>query len=109
LVVSDLGNPFYMEAIEHLHSAFAKTGHRVVVLTDPPADPCQPEDLLDGSFDGAILATTLLGSELPTTLKSRGLPVVLFNRAIFSTAVSATTTMARAWSPTSLFISGIVE
>jgi LacI family transcriptional regulator len=89
LVVGDIGNPFYIEAIEHLHNAFAQTGHRVVVLTDQPTRPCPPEDLLDGSFDGAVLATTMLGSVLPLALNGRGLPVVLFNRALDADVVDS--------------------
>jgi LacI family transcriptional regulator len=82
VVVSDLGNTFYMEAIRHLHAALDEAGTRVVVLTDPPDRPPPPERLLDGSVDGVILTTALLGATLPAELCARGLPVVLFNRSV---------------------------
>lgn len=89
IVVSDLGNPFYMEAVEHLHRHLEQAGARVVVLTDPPEEPAIAEMLLDGSVDGAILTTTLLGSSLPAELAARGLPVVLLNRTVDDDAVDA--------------------
>jgi LacI family transcriptional regulator len=82
VVVSDLGNPFYTEAVQHLHAALEAAELRAVVLTDPPERPPAPERLLDGSFDGAIVATALLGAPLPSELAARGLPVVQFNRAV---------------------------
>ncbi len=99
VLVSDLGNPFYTEAIQRLHAAFAKTGHRLVVLADPSNGLLQPAELLDGSFDGAILATSLLGSTLPLVLQERGLAVVMFNRtldsAVLDVCVSDNTAGAR--------------
>src|SRR4051794_7470235 len=89
IVVGDLGNPFYMEAVEHLHRHLDRSGVRAVVLTDPPDGPATADALLDGSIDGAILTTTLLGSLLPEELARRGLPVVLLNRAIDDEAVDA--------------------
>lgn len=82
MVVSDLRNPFYAEAAQALQAAFALTERRVVVVTDSPERPVGAEALLDGSIDGAVLATCLLDSRLPAALAGRGLPVVLFNRAV---------------------------
>jgi LacI family transcriptional regulator len=82
VVVGDLGNPFYMEAIEHLHRHLDRSGARAIVLTDEPDGPTTADVLLDGSMDGVILTTTLLESSLPGELARRGLPVVLLNRAI---------------------------
>ncbi len=81
VVVGALGNPFYTEAVEHLHTRLSAVGRRVVVLTDEPHTEPAWDALTDGSIDGAILATTTLGSTLPGELRERGLPVVLFNRA----------------------------
>jgi LacI family transcriptional regulator len=82
VVVSDLGNTFYLEAIQHLHAALDDVGARLVVFTDPPERPPPPERLLDGSVDGVILTTALLDATLPADLSARGLPVVLFNRSV---------------------------
>jgi LacI family transcriptional regulator len=87
LVVGAVGNPFYTEAIEHLHARLAAIGHRVVVLTDEPYPTPAHDELLDGSIDGAILATATLDSALPRDLAARGLPIVLFNRTTDDAAV----------------------
>lgn len=81
IVVGDLGNPFYIEAVEHLHREFDAVGIRVVVLTDDGDSLPSGDALLDGSVDGVVLTTTRLGSPLPDELVRRGLPVVLFNRS----------------------------
>lgn len=80
LVVGTLGNPFYTQAIEHLHGRLSAVGRRVVVLDDEPYSPSPLEALLDGSIDGAVLTTATLDATLPGELVARGLPVVLFNR-----------------------------
>jgi LacI family transcriptional regulator len=97
VVVGALGNAFYVEAVERLHAELEAAGRRLVVLTDRPvldASPAAPdgeaiERLLDGGVDGAILATSLLGSSLPVELAARGLPTVLFNRTLDGDAVDA--------------------
>ena len=91
VVVSDLANPFYMEAVEHLHRQLETAGRRVVVLTDSAEGSPAAETLLDGSMDGVVLTTTLLGSALPAELAGRGLPVVLFNRAVDGATVDLCT------------------
>lgn len=75
VVVGELANPFYMEAIQQLYRALETVGHRMVVITQPSL-----EQLLDGSIDGAILTTMRRSSSLPAQLVMRGLPIVLFNR-----------------------------
>lgn len=81
LVVGALGNPFYTEAVEHLHARLSAVGRRVVVLTDEPSTSPALDALADGSIDGAVLATATLDATLPRDLAARGVPVVLFNRA----------------------------
>ncbi|UGS38568.1 LacI family DNA-binding transcriptional regulator [Capillimicrobium parvum] len=89
VVVRDLGNPFYSEAILHLHAALDAAGRRAVVHTDLPGRPFAAEQLLDGAVDAAILTTTLVGSALPGALADRGLPVVQFNRTAGGDAADA--------------------
>lgn len=82
IVVSDLGNPFYLQVLDELHRALRETHLRMLVLT-PDADEAVPlERLVDGSLDGAILTTTVLDSKLPAALSERGFPFVLLNREI---------------------------
>ena len=83
VVVSDLGNPFYMEALEHLYRELEQQGYSLLTLADPPdAPPLSVERLVDGGIDGVILMTTVVGAELPRQLAERGLPTVLFNRVV---------------------------
>ncbi|HZV74259.1 MAG TPA: LacI family DNA-binding transcriptional regulator [Conexibacter sp.] len=91
VVVGDLGNAFYTEAIEHLHGELERAEQRMVVLTDAPEGAPATERLLDGSVDGAILLTTLLDSPAPRELADRGLPVVLLNRSVDDETVDACT------------------
>ncbi len=82
VVVSELSNPFYMQTIACIYDALEALGQRMVVLTEPPVPSISAERLLDGSVDGAILATTLLDSSLPAELALRGLPFVQLNRGV---------------------------
>ena len=85
VIVSDLANPFYVEAIEHLHAALAAADLRAVVLTEP----VDAHDLLDGAVDGAIVTTARLGAALPGRLVARGLPCVLVNRTLDDVPIDA--------------------
>ncbi|MDO8210290.1 LacI family DNA-binding transcriptional regulator [Conexibacter sp. CPCC 206217] len=88
LVTGQLANPFYSEATKHLHAALTAAGHGVELLTElPDGPPIAAERLLDGAVDGVILTTTALDSRLPRQLAARGLPVVLFNRAVDDDAI----------------------
>jgi LacI family transcriptional regulator len=89
VVVQELGNPFYAETVEHLHAALERLELRALVLTDQRDVSPSADRLLDGGVDGAILASALLGDTLPSELAERGLPVVLFNRALDEPVVDA--------------------
>ena len=82
IVVSDLGNPFYLQVLDELHQALSETHLRMLVLTPDARDSVPLERLADGSLDGAILTTTLLDSSLPAELSERGFPFVLLNREV---------------------------
>jgi LacI family transcriptional regulator len=82
IVVSDLGNSFYLEVLDHLHEELRAHDLRMVVLTPEAHDRISLERLVDDSLDGVILTTTLLDSTLPQQLRLRGLPFVLLNREV---------------------------
>lgn len=82
IVVSDLGNPFYLQVLDGLHRALSETHLRMLVLTPDEHDAVPLERLVDGSLDGAILTTTVLDSDLPAALSERGFPFVLLNREV---------------------------
>jgi LacI family transcriptional regulator len=82
IVVSDLGNPFYLQVLDGLHRALSQTHLRMLVLTPDEQDVVPLERLVDGSLDGVILTTTVLDSRLPAALSERGFPFVLLNREV---------------------------
>ncbi len=82
IVVSDLGNPFYLQVLDELHHALSETHLGMLVLTPDERGTVPLERLVDGSLDGAILTTTVLDSSLPAALSERGFPFVLLNREV---------------------------
>jgi LacI family transcriptional regulator len=82
IVVSDLGNSFYLEVLAELHDVLRRAGFRMLVLTPDSHDRVSLEQLADGSLDGVILTTTLRDSTLPQDLAGRGFPFVLLNREV---------------------------
>jgi LacI family transcriptional regulator len=82
IVVSDLGNPFYLQVLDALHGELRQAGLRMLVLTPDDDDRIPLERVVDGSLDGVILTTTQLHSTLPTQLSDRGFPFVLLNREV---------------------------
>jgi LacI family transcriptional regulator, galactose operon repressor len=89
IVVTNLANPFFSEAIEHLNRALYEADLRAVVHTDSPERPVVPERLMDGLVDAAILVNTLMHSSLARDLATRGLPIVQFNRTSLGEASDA--------------------
>src|SRR6185437_1336861 len=65
IVVSDLGNPFYLQVLDALHQELRRAGLRMLVLTPDDDERVPLERVVDGSLDGGILTTTQLHSTLP--------------------------------------------
>jgi LacI family transcriptional regulator len=82
IVVSDLGNPFYLQVLDALHEELHQAGLRMLVLTPDDDNRVPLERVVDGSLDGVILTTTQLHSPLPAELSRRGFPFVLLNREV---------------------------
>jgi LacI family transcriptional regulator len=82
IVVSDLGNPFYLQILDALHASLRQAEMGMLVLTPDPGEGVPLERLVDGSLDGVVLTTTQLRSTLPAELARRGFPFVLLNREI---------------------------
>jgi LacI family transcriptional regulator len=82
IVVSDLGNPFYLQVLDRFHDALARAGRTMLVLTPDGDDQALLSRLLDGSMDGAILTTTVLSSTVPAQLVRRHFPFALLNRTV---------------------------
>jgi LacI family transcriptional regulator len=82
IVVSDLGNPFYLQVLDRFHEALARADRTMLVLTPDGDDQALLSRLLDGSMDGAILTTTVLSSTVPAQLVRRHFAFALLNRTV---------------------------
>lgn len=80
VVVDDLSNPFYLQLLDTLHRVFVHSEIRMLVFTAEGTGHDDAARLVDGSIDGVVLTTTMLGSPLPAELGRRQLPFVLLNR-----------------------------
>jgi LacI family transcriptional regulator len=82
VVVDDLANPFYLQLLDALHLELERSEIRMLVYTSQASGQDRVERLIDGSIDGAVLTTTVLGSPLPGDLQRRQFPFVLLNREV---------------------------
>jgi DNA-binding LacI/PurR family transcriptional regulator len=82
VVTAELTNPFFPELVEPMRAEFEKLGYRVLLIPDSTEMPLEIDRLADGTLDGVILTTVMLGSQLPHRLASRGIPFVLVNREV---------------------------
>lgn len=82
VVVDDLSNPFYLQLLDALHRELGESGVRMLVFTSQADGQESVERLMDGSVDGVVLTTTLIGSPLPLELQRRRFPFVLLNREV---------------------------
>lgn len=82
VVTAELTNPFYPELIAPLHDALERAGLGTILVTDRGNATFNYAPLFDGSIDGVVLAAASIGSDLPTQLWSRGIPVVSVNRSV---------------------------
>lgn len=81
MLVTDLSNPFYPYLIAPLHEELSRLGYRMLLIADPSHDG-SPNELIDRSVDGAVLATVTIDSSLPGNLAARGVPFVYLTREV---------------------------
>ena len=74
VLVTELGNPFYMALLDPIHDALQEHGYRTALLTDDAHSPVAFNDLIDGSLDGVILTNCRTGSSLPRHSPSKASP-----------------------------------
>jgi len=82
VVSEELTNPYYPELVEPIRRHLEQHDLRTVLITHTERGQVGSDLLADGSYDGAILTTTLRGSPLPHDLTRRGVPHVLVNRVL---------------------------
>jgi LacI family transcriptional regulator len=82
VVAPELTNPFYPQLIEPLRSELDAAGYRPLLVPERLEGDDALRVLADGSLDGVVLTTAVLGDQLPYLLSARGIPVVLTNREL---------------------------
>ncbi|MCU1478473.1 MAG: LacI family transcriptional regulator [Subtercola sp.] len=82
VVSAELTNPFFPELVEPMRAEFERLGYRMLLIPDSSENPLEIDRLADGTLDGVILTTVVLGSQLPHRLAARKIPFVLANREI---------------------------
>ncbi|MEL7184211.1 MAG: LacI family DNA-binding transcriptional regulator, partial [Pseudomonadota bacterium] len=94
LVVAYLNNPFYAEAIERLSNAVQAEGYHLLIFTAGKNGLDTDKiisQLIDYQVDGIITASITLTTNLTKRCASAGIPVVLFNRSMPRSGLSAVT------------------
>lgn len=87
LVVADIHNPFYCEAIEQF-SAEVLRRDKSIVIWNADSDTAAIRAAEERFIDGLVFTAAVPSSELLETAISRGVPVVLFNRGLPSIGCS---------------------
>ncbi|WP_224813986.1 LacI family DNA-binding transcriptional regulator [Hasllibacter sp. MH4015] len=98
LVVAYLDNPFYPDALEKLSAALQARGYHILVFLAGNSDEDVEsviDDLLDYQVDGIITASINLSGELTDRCRAANIPVMLFNRGITGSGLSAVTSANR--------------
>lgn len=94
LVVAYLDNPFYPDALEKLSAALQARGYHILVfMAGNSGEDVESVigDLLDYQVDGIITASINLSGELTGRCRAAGIPVMLFNRGLEGSPLSAVT------------------
>jgi DNA-binding LacI/PurR family transcriptional regulator/GAF domain-containing protein len=81
VVTAGVDDPVHAALIAPLQEALSDHGLQTVLVT-ADEHPVTADDLLDGSFDGAVLTTCSTTSPVPAALTARGMPCVVADRAV---------------------------
>ncbi|WP_119166612.1 LacI family DNA-binding transcriptional regulator [Algihabitans albus] len=91
LLMTEVTNPFYPTVLETFARALSKRGKHVMLFT--PAEDEPLEALLPRAFgygvEGVVITSAKPTSEMMAACESAPVPVVLFNRTVESSAISA--------------------
>ncbi|MEM8850469.1 MAG: LacI family DNA-binding transcriptional regulator, partial [Pseudomonadota bacterium] len=94
LVVAYLDNPFYPDAIEKLSNALQQQGYHLLIFTTGKHGidtDTVIQDILDYQVDGLILASITITADLTKRCAEARIPLVLFNRGLPGSGLSAVT------------------
>ena len=98
LVVAYLDNQFYPDALERLSAALQARGYHILIfMAGNSQEDVESviDDLMDYQVDGIIAASINLSGELTERCRGAGIPVMLFNRGIAGSGLSAVTSANR--------------
>lgn len=79
-MAGELTNPFYPALVDPIIRELTDRGYLGVILHDSDLQELDTAPIFDGSFDGVLLTTTAMRSELPSEIERRGIPYVMVNR-----------------------------
>lgn len=82
IVAGELSNPYFATLVEPIHRTLAGHGYGTILLPDENGPDFDPGTLRDGSLDGVLLTTSVLGSPMAAELHRRGVPFVLVGREV---------------------------
>ncbi len=94
LAVAYLDNYFYPAALELLSNALKKQGYHILIFTAPNSVDAVDnlvQELMDYQVDGIIAASVSMSSTLADRARLAGIPIVLFNRGLEGSGMSAVT------------------
>ncbi|MCJ7873205.1 LacI family DNA-binding transcriptional regulator [Marinovum sp. 2_MG-2023] len=82
MVVSELHNPFYPNAVDELVRQLPERGLKAIVHVVPSAEEVDTimRQVLDFRTEGVILASSTMTSDMARLCRENGLPAVLLNR-----------------------------
>ncbi len=95
LVMGNLHNPFYVDAIEKLSPALQDVGLHLMVFMQPHNDSSIENviaGILDYKVEGMVMAAAALPDGLAERCSAEGLPVVFFGRGSDNAAFDSVTT-----------------
>lgn len=91
IITRSLDNPFYASALAKFHSSLSAAGYHLIFINSASEHIEENEinQLLEYNVEGVIITDALLTSDAAQKFKQHAIPVVLFNRYIKSSQVSA--------------------
>jgi LacI family transcriptional regulator len=82
VVVSQLRNPFYPEALEAIGTALARADQRMVLFSTDPSEDAALDAIRQGLVDGVLFTSGTTESKALREAVARHSPVLMFNRSV---------------------------
>jgi DNA-binding LacI/PurR family transcriptional regulator len=84
VIVGDMANPFYVQALQRICRELQRLGRQVLVFTVDPGTSADEvmRRVLKYQVDGVLLTSAQLSMRMTGLSLDRGIPIVLFNRYV---------------------------